>query len=78
MLLLLQAEPHKQLEDEIHIRFGHHLLGRGEVDEGLAQLSMASSSNPVTLLHLFPSLAAPSLLQPLSHLAPGLSFSTDT
>ena len=67
----LQTTPPTQLEDEIHIRYGHSLFGKGEYDEGLAQLGMSSSSNPVTLLLLFPSLASPSLLQPISHLTPG-------
>jgi len=67
----MQTEPNRQLEDGIHIRYGHHLFGRGEFDEGLAQMGMSSTSNPVTLLHLFPSLASPALLHPVSHLVPG-------
>ncbi|KAL0024599.1 hypothetical protein WJX77_001647 [Trebouxia sp. C0004] len=69
-----QTEPNRQLEDGIHIRYGHHLFGRGDFDEGLAQMGMSSSSNPVTLLHLFPSLASPALLQPVSHLVPGVKL----
>lgn len=69
--LYVQSEPDMLLEDEIHQRYGHHLFGKGEYDEGLAQMGMSSSSNPVTLLHLFPSLASPNLLQPVSHLLPG-------
>ena len=67
----MQTEPNRQLEDGIHIRYGHHLFGRGEFDEGLGQMGMSSTSNPVTLLHLFPSLASPALLQPVSHLVQG-------
>ncbi|KAA6422986.1 MAG: vam6 Vps39 isoform X1 [Trebouxia sp. A1-2] len=69
-----QTEPNRLLKDGIHIRYGHHLFGRGEFDEGLAQMGMTSSSNPVTLLHLFPSLASPALLQPVSHLVPGVKL----
>lgn len=67
----MQSEPVRRLEDEINLRYGHYLFGKGEYDEGLAQMGMSSSSNPVMLLHLFPSLASPNLLQPVSHLLPG-------
>lgn len=67
----MQSEPVRRLEDELNLRYGHYLFGKGEYDEGLAQMGMSSSSNPVMLLHLFPSLASPNLLQPVSHLLPG-------
>lgn len=67
----VQSEPVRRLGDEINLRYGHYLFGKGEYDEGLAQMGMSSSSNPVMLLHLFPSLASPNLLQPVSHLLPG-------
>ena len=37
---------------------------------------MSSGSNAISLLHLFPSLASPGLLQPLMHLTPGKPAST--
>ena len=53
------------LNDRLHIRYGHQLYGQGEFEEALGHLSMVSYPNPVILLRLFPSLAPETLLQPL-------------
>ena len=68
---VLQAKQRNHLEAELHVQYGHHLFGEGDFEEALAQLGMSSGSNAISLLHLFPSLASPSLLQPLMHLTPG-------
>lgn len=67
----MQAKQRNQLEAELHVQYGHHLFGEGDFEEALAQLGMSSGSNAISLLHLFPSLASPGLLQPLMHLTPG-------
>ena len=51
--------------DDVHLRFGYALCGRGEVEEGLAHLALCSNASPVALLRLFPDLAPADLLEPL-------------
>ena len=63
-LLCTQAEQ-RAILDDIHLRFGYALCGKGEVEEGLAHLALDSRASPVTLLRLFPDLAPQALLEPL-------------
>ncbi len=49
----------------LRIRFGHRLFAEGDYDEAMAYFGMCSNASPLVLLNLFPSLAPPTLLEPL-------------
>lgn len=63
--LLLQAEERAEVSNALHTRYGHRLYAEGEFDEAMAHFGMCTDANPMVLLRLFPSLAPPSLLEPL-------------
>lgn len=49
----------------MHTRLGYQLFAESEFDEAMAHFGMCSDASPVVLLHLFPSLAPPHLIQAL-------------
>ncbi|KAK9829459.1 hypothetical protein WJX72_005979 [[Myrmecia] bisecta] len=64
----VQTAGRAELEDALHTRYGHHLFAHGEFDEAMAHFGMCSYANPLMLLSLFPSLAAPKMLEPVASL----------
>lgn len=55
----------------LRIRFGHRLFAEGDFDEAMAYFGMCSNASPLVLLNLFPSLAPPTLLEPLQNTISG-------
>lgn len=68
----MQAEERREVQNELHTRYGYCLFAEGEFDDAMAHFGMCSNANPLVLLHLFPSLAAPRLLQPLEETISGV------
>ena len=62
---LAQVEERRELNDQLHRRYGHCQFSNGEYEEAMAHFGMCSDASPVVLLRLFPSLVSPETLQPL-------------
>ena len=71
MFFLAQVEERRQLNDQLHRRYGHAQFAGGEYEEAMAHFGMCSDASPIVLLRLFPSLVSPETLEPLIPSAPG-------
>jgi hypothetical protein len=69
-----QAAARQRLHDEIHLRYGQQLFGRGRYEEALAHFGQSSLAGPAQLLALFPSLVPRRLLEAAAQAAGGAAL----